>query len=149
MIALFFSYLYKAIFIYINMEQIYEIKKKKQRKKSKKSFKRYIKRGFCQKTGKQRWYDKLEKRFFFKEYSKVGYSNQRKNKAIALAKEGNSFRAIGRLLKISHTCVYYWVRSFCESLQKPDFPAGCDAMELDEMWHFCQKKSKKSGSGLQ
>ena len=130
------------------MKQIYKTKTRKTRKKTKK-FKRYIKKGFCKKTGKQIWYDKLEKRHFFKEYSRRGYSSAKKKKAIALAQEGNGFRAIGRLLGISHTCAYYWVRDFCRSLQKPNLPSDCHTIELDEMWHFCQKKLKKSGCGQQ
>ena len=130
------------------MKQIYEQKTKKQRK-TKKKFKRYIKKGFCAKTGKQIWYDKKEEKHFFKEYAKRGYSKTRKKKAIKLSQEGVGFRAIGRLLDISHTCAYYWVRDFCNSLQKPALPTNCDVIEFDEMWHFCQKKLKKSGCGRQ
>ena len=128
------------------MKQRYKKKTTKARKKAKK-FNRYVKAGFCVGTKKQRWYDKQEKKYFFKEYEKRGYSNAKKKKAVALAKEGNGFRAIGRLLGISHTCAYYWIKSFCESLQKPDLPSQCNIIELDEMWHFCQKKLKKSGHG--
>ncbi|MEI6243030.1 MAG: hypothetical protein WCP39_06470 [Chlamydiota bacterium] len=130
------------------MAQIYKTKTGKARKK-KKRFKRYIKKGFCDKTGKQRWYDKKTGKYFYKEYAKRGYGDVRKKKAIALAREGNGFRAIGRLLNISHTCAYYWVRDFCRTLQMPDLPKSCSVIEFDELWHFCQKKLKKCGYGPQ
>ncbi len=123
-------------------------KKTKKQGKRKKRFKRYVKCGFCQHTGKQRWFDKKEEKYFIKEYSKRGYSQTIKNRAIALFCEGVGHRAIGRLLDISHTCAYYWVREYCESLAKSDLSEfNGEVIELDEMWHFCQKKRKKSGFG--
>ena len=131
------------------MRQNYEEKKKKANKKRKKKEKNIIKAGFCAKTGKQRWYNKETGKYFLKKYEKRGYSQTRKNKAIALSKEGVGFRGIGRLLNISNVCAYYWIREYCESLEKPELPKKCGTIELDEMWHFCQKKTKKSGSGQQ
>jgi transposase-like protein len=127
------------------MEQKYKTKTTKARKKKKK-FKRYVKAGFCAKTGKQRWYDKQEKKYFLKEYSKRGYSSVRKKKAIALAQEGNGFRAIGRLLGISHTCAYYWIRDYAKTLETQVVPVEPHmSIELDEFWGFCQKKRNNSG----
>lgn len=129
------------------MEQRYKIKSTKTNKRKKK-FKRYIKQGFCKKTGKQKWYDKKEKRYFFKDYSKRGYSDRKKNNAIKLAFEGNSFRSIGRLLNISYTCAFYWIRDYAKTLSIPiiDRTKKC-TLELDELWHFCQKKRKENGYG--
>jgi len=120
--------------------QIYKTKKKKARK-SKKRFKKCVKAGFCHKTGKQRWYDKEKKKYFLKEYVKRGYSNVRKKRAIALAEEGNGFRAIGRLLKISHTCAYYWIRAHSEKIKMQTICVEPHmSLELDEMWGFCGEK---------
>jgi transposase len=122
-------------------------KKEKKIVKKKKRGKRFIKYGICDKTGKQRWYDKKEKRYFYKEYKKLGYSYAKKKKAIQLASEGNGFRAIGRLLGISHVTAYNWVKDFCKTLDKPKLPEHCSVIELDELWHFCQKKVKKYAYG--
>jgi len=115
------------------MAQSYGIKSTKPNKRKKK-FKRFIKKGFCKGTGKQRWYDKKEKKYFFKEYEKVGYSDRKKKSAINLAKEGNSYRSIGRLLNISYTCAFYWIRNYCKTLSLPVFDRKkkC-SFELDEL----------------
>lgn len=130
------------------MAQKYKKEITKPRKK-KKRFRRYIKKGFCKKTGKQIWYDKIEKRHFFKEYKRRGYSERRKKKAIELHGENVGFRAIGRMLHISHTTAYYWVRAYQERLQDPTLPAWSSEIQLDEMWHFNKKKAKRDGYGLQ
>ena len=126
------------------MGQKYEEKTKPANKKKKK-FKRYVKYGICDKTGKQRWYDKKEKKHFYKTYADRGHGDEMKKQAISLVSEGNGYRAVGRLLNISHTCVYYWVRDFCKTLNKQELPKNCSAIEFDEMWHFCQKKSTNLG----
>ena len=130
------------------MVQKYEEKKLKPNKKRKK-IKKVIKRGFCKKTGKQIWYDKEKKKYFFKKYSRRGYSQTKKNKAVEMAKEGIGFRKIGRLLNVSHVSAYNWVKNFCNTLQKPTLPRKCKEIELDEIWHFCQKKREKFGYGRQ
>jgi transposase-like protein len=119
--------------------QIYNKKTKKARKKKKKT-KRYVKNGFCAKTGKQKWYDKKENRHFFKEYAKRGYDEETKKKAVEFAKEGIGCRKTGRLLHVSHVSVYRWVRAYCEKLYKQALPEKSNGIELDELWSFCQKK---------
>ena len=119
--------------------QIYNKKTKKARKKGKK-YKRYVKYGFCKATGKQRWYDKKENRYFFKKYEKRGCDEEIKKQAVEFAKEGIGCRKAGRLLHVSHVSVYRWVLEYCEKMLKQTLPEKSNGIELDELWSFCQKK---------
>ena len=47
--------------------------------------------------------------------------------------EGLGFRAIGRILKISHTIVYYWVKEWGERVALPQKEGPVSVVELDEM----------------
>jgi len=58
-----------------------------------------------------------------------------------------SFRAIAKIVKVSHKAVYDWVKSFgLETYEKPR-PSGEVVIELDEMWHYLNAKKTSSGSG--
>ena len=60
---------------------------------------------------------------------------------------GLSFRAIAKIVKVSHKAVHDWVKSFgLETYEKPK-PSGDVVIELDEMWHFLNRKKTNSGSG--
>ena len=64
------------------------------------------------------------------------------------------FRAIGRVLKVSNVSVLRWIRSAGEHVKfyvnsnLPDNLHEIDIIEMDEMWHFTQKKNESCGSGL-
>jgi len=64
-----------------------------------------------------------------------------KRMAIDLYLEGLGFRAIGRVLKISHGTVYQWVRKMSESasLAKAEKPVA--VVELDEMHSYVGRKN--------
>ena len=61
----------------------------------------------------------------------------------AMAK--GSYRMIGRLLKIDHTQVYRWIRSYGESLDTPEVSGDITEMEFDELWHFIGSKKQNFG----
>ncbi len=77
--------------------------------------------------------------------SQRGYSEHIRRKAIQLYLEGNGFRRIERILKVSHVSVINWVKAGAklEEVSKKDKKA--DVLEFDEL---CINK-KTSGSGLQ
>jgi len=58
--------------------------------------------------------------------------------------------AIARLLGVSTPAVLYWIRTTARTLaQKPTpQPGQVVVLELDEMWHFVEKKLKDSGFGM-
>ena len=75
-----------------------------------------------------------------------GYPLEIKQIAIQLYLLGLGFRAIGRFLEVSNVSVLNWVREAGEEEKLTPLPSEIAVMELDEMWHYCQKK-EKSGSG--
>src|SRR5262249_37814126 len=77
-----------------------------------------------------------------------GRSAATKALALLLYSKGKaSYRWIGELLDVSNVAVYKWIRQFGESLPEPGIGEAIVEMELDEMWHYLQKKLKSSGSG--
>jgi transposase-like protein len=69
--------------------------------------------------------------------------------AIELYLEGVGFRGIERLTGIPHTTVMSWVKNLGEEIQRlqPEMEEKVTTVELDEMWHFIQKKHKNAGCG--
>jgi transposase-like protein len=66
-------------------------------------------------------------------------------KVIKLYLEGVGFRCIERLTGVHHTTVIKWVAEI-ERL-RPELKEQIRTVELDEMWHFIQKKHKNAGFG--
>jgi transposase len=71
-------------------------------------------------------------------------------KAIKLYLEGVGFRGIERLTHIHHTTVMKWVKNLADEIEtlRPEIAGQVKTVELDEMWHFIQKKHKNAGFGL-
>ena len=90
----------------------------------------------------------------FTQSRKRGAPIELKLQALKLYLEGMGFRAIGRVLKVSNVSVLNWVRYFGKSVKNyvqtelPDDIRQIDVIEIDEMWHFTQKKNENYGSGL-
>jgi transposase-like protein len=70
--------------------------------------------------------------------------------AIKLYLEGVGFRGIERLTGISHNTVIQWVRDLAGEIERlrPELNEAVATVELDEMWHFIQKKRTNAGCGL-
>jgi transposase-like protein len=72
-------------------------------------------------------------------------------RCIRLYLEGVGFRGISRLTGVTHTTVMRWVEKLGDDIEKfredTDEVEPVSIMELDEMWHFIQKKHKNAGSG--
>ncbi|MGP1422060.1 MAG: IS1 family transposase [Tannerella sp.] len=60
--------------------------------------------------------------------------------ALEMYLEGLGFRAIGRILKISHTIVYYWVKEWGERVALPQKEEPVSVVELDEMHTYIGSK---------
>ena len=107
----------------------------------------------CEKTvkngqhlGRQRYKCK-ECGFQFTQEQPKGKSIESKCLAVILYVNGLSFRAIAKIVKVSHKAVYDWVKAFgVETYEKPR-PQGDVVLELDEMWHYVGAKKTNSGSG--
>jgi len=72
-------------------------------------------------------------------------------KCIQLYLEGMGFRGIGRFMGVSHVIVQHWVKQLGDNIERLRPQTGevepVSVMELDEMWHFIQKKETNAGSG--
>ena len=64
--------------------------------------------------------------------------------AIRMYLEGNSQRAIGRILRVSPQSIANWVDSFVEELPAEQKPESVHTAELDELYTFIGHK--KTGS---
>jgi len=68
--------------------------------------------------------------------------------------ENVGLRSIGRLLGVDVATVMHWVKDeggkLLEQLRRavPDSLDGMDIIEIDEMWHYTQKKNASFGYGL-
>jgi len=68
--------------------------------------------------------------------------------ALDMYLEGLGFRAIGRLLKVSHTAVFGWVKQAGEKVELPVPDEPVEVAELDEMHTFVGRKKTTVGFGL-
>ena len=78
---------------------------------------------------------------------------EKRAECIQLYLEGVGFRGISRITGVHHTTVMRWVRKLGDDIEKfrKHTATGevepVSIMELDEMWHFVQKKRTNVGSG--
>jgi len=96
--------------------------------------------------GKQRYKCRTCNCQFTKEQPR-GKNTKTKHWAILLYVNGLSFRAIAKLVGVSHKAVYDWVRAFGLATYEKPIPQGEVVVELDELWHFLKFKKTSSGSG--
>ena len=98
--------------------------------------------------GKQRWRCKsCSCNFTQGDLRKERCSTQQRALAILLVNVGLSFQAAGRVVGVVRNTVMVWFRSFAQSLDLPEIEGTLDEVEMDEMWHFIQKKRTNAGSG--
>lgn len=101
--------------------------------------------------GKQRWLCKDCQLNFVpgderKTWREERYHKQ-KSLAVLLVCLGLSYRAAGLVVGVVRNTVYEWFKAFAGKIELP-VPAGpLELVNLDEMWHFVQKKRTSSGSG--
>ena len=56
-----------------------------------------------------------------------------------------SYRFIAKLLDVSVTTVYYWIKRIAKSYPDNNIPKEASEIEIDEMWHFVHKKKENAG----
>jgi transposase-like protein len=67
--------------------------------------------------------------------------------ALTFVCSGLSFRRTALLLGLSPNTVYLWCKQAGEAALLQAKPEQVEIIELDEMWHYVQKKRKNAGSG--
>jgi hypothetical protein len=66
--------------------------------------------------------------------------NSDKELAIRLLNEGNSFRATGRLIGVSHQTIGQWLKDYTNKIPFLDSKINSGAVEIDELCTFVKKK---------
>ena len=97
--------------------------------------------------GRQRWRCKGCGRQFTRTEPR-GKPVTMKLEAVGLYCTGLSLNAIGKRLGVSTQSVMRWVRDHAKAhCPKPGPQARALVVEIDEMWHFVEKKPAACGSG--
>ena len=97
-------------------------------------------------SGSQRHRCGVCKRAYTPKPNPLGYSAETRMLAIRMYLEGNSQRAIGRILKVSQQSVANWIGVYVESLPPEKRPENVHTAELDEMYTFIGNKKTESTS---
>src|SRR5829696_10318064 len=97
--------------------------------------------------GRQRWRCKGCGRQFTRTTPR-GMPAATKREAVSLYCAGLSLNAVGKRLGVSAQSVMRWLRDHARHhCPKPEPTGRAVVVELDEMWHFVQKRPASSGSG--
>ena len=71
------------------------------------------------------------------------YSKEVKRQAIKLYMEGNSGRAVGRILGISKNTCLYWIKNYAKGIEPKNTPNGrVNVIEMDELYSFVERKKQ-------
>jgi len=71
-------------------------------------------------------------------------------KALAVLLYGSgkaSYGMIARLFNVTRPAVLHWIKTIGKFLPAPEITSEVKEVQVDEMWHFINKKNKKYGSG--
>lgn len=111
-----------------------------------------VKAGFA--YGKQRYRCKGCTHHFTVLHKSTKKDESIRKLAIDMYLEGLGFRAIGRVLGIGHSTVYYWVKELgikhqdTYNVNLDQSNESIDIVELDEIHSYSKFKKTKSGLGL-
>jgi transposase-like protein len=111
---------------------------------------KFCKSDICIKYGKargeQRYKCKICEKTFIRGDKRVIRNEVAENLAIVLYSTGKaSYRFIGKLLGISYFAVYKWIKDCAEKYGEVKIRQEVREIEIDEMWHFIQKKVTSAG----
>ena len=109
------------------------------------STKKQYKAGF-NRSGSQRYRCGICNRAYTPVPKENRYAAEIRLLAIRMYVEGNSTRAIGRILKISQQSVSNWVNAYADQLPEAIRPKEVRTAELDELYTFIGNKKTKSTS---
>ena len=96
--------------------------------------------------GKQQYQCKNCKKKFITDKN---YSEEFKRQAIQMFYEGNSTRAVGRIMGINKSTVYNWIKKLDEKLQNTDCTEEntvaesktTEVIEMDELFDYIKEKT--------
>jgi transposase-like protein len=105
-------------------------------------------------NGKQRHRCKACGYYFTKQDGRQKYSDEQRLQALLLFRKGLSLRSIAEIIGTNNVTVLQWVRGIgryikeCVLSQPIEEASSLEVIEIDEMWHYIQKKSENYGFGL-
>ena len=71
------------------------------------------------------------------------YSEEIKRQAIKLYMEGNSGRAVGRILGISKNTCLYWIRKYAKKIEEKNASnERVKVIEMDELYAYTERKKQ-------
>jgi transposase len=82
------------------------------------------------------------------EQKSTAFAKSIKEQALQMYLEGMGFRAIGRVLGMSHVSVYRLIRAFGERTLPLASRQAVDVVEMDELHTYIGNKKPTVGSGL-
>ena len=97
-------------------------------------------------SGSQKYRCNECKTIYTPEPNPNGYPPGTRLLAIRMYVEGNSYNAIGRILKVNPQSVVNWVKAYTAELPAAPVPDKPKIAELDELYTFIGKKKTKSTS---
>ena len=93
------------------------------------------------KAGSQRYICKNCGKTFILKSNGRNYDEEFKKEAIRLYFEGNSSRAVGRILKIGKETCLRWIKSCSNKLKPKNYKnERVEVIEMDELYTFMSKK---------
>ena len=66
-----------------------------------------------------------------------------RQQALDMHLKGLGFRAIGRILKVSHTSVYYWIKQAGKAIELPFEEENVEVVEVDAMHTYRRRAWRK------
>ena len=71
------------------------------------------------------------------------YSEDKIKEAIKLYMEGNSGRAVGRIMGISKNTCLYWIKRYTKTIEEKTYPnERVKVIEIDEVYSFIERKKQ-------
>ena len=93
------------------------------------------------KAGSQRYICKNCGKTFILKSNGRNYDEEFKKEAIRLYFEGNSSRAVGRILKIGKETCLRWIKTYANKIKPKKYKnERLEVMEMDELYTFMSKK---------
>ena len=100
-------------------------------------------------SGKQQHQCKECRRKFITE---LNYSEEFKRQAIQMFYEGNSGRAVGRLMKINKSTVYNWTKSLDKKIKNSKLDeenkVSKEIIEMDELYSYTAHKKQNLSNNI-
>ena len=71
------------------------------------------------------------------------YGEETRKQAIKLYMEGNSGRAVGRIMGLSKNICLYWIKKYAKTIKEKNFSnERVEVIEMDELYSFVERKKQ-------